>query len=89
MWESTGQEAKPRMGLIDQYIDESWGVADARLKPWGTHVWAVIGYLKAAGGDVEWVAGGFDVPTEAIQAARAYYKRHKALIDARLAMNAV
>ena len=77
------------MGLTDQYIDDSSGVADARLKPWGMHAWAVIGYLKAAGGDEEWVAGGYDVPVEAVQAAQAYYKKHKALIDARLTMNAV
>ncbi len=69
------------------YIDQSWGAGDARLKPWGVQVWAIIGYLKAAKGDEEWVAGGYEIPVEAVRAAQAYYKRHKDVIDARLAMN--
>lgn len=77
----------PLKGALADYIDQGWGVADARLKASGVQVWAIIGYLKAAQGDEEWVAGGYDIPVEAVRAARAYYKKHKAAIDARLAMN--
>jgi uncharacterized protein (DUF433 family) len=45
-------------------------------------VWIVISYLKGA--EIPEVAAAYDVPEEAIVAAIAYYRRHRALIDARL-----
>ena len=73
--------------LIPKYIDTSAGRAEARVVPYGVSVWALVGYLKAAQGDKDRVARDYEVPREAVEAAEAYYRRNKALIDARLAMN--
>jgi hypothetical protein len=81
-----------RAALIKRYIEENPhkpGPADARLKDAGTTVWALISYLdRALGGDVEQAATDYQVPVEAVQAARAYCKGHRKLIDARIAPNA-
>jgi uncharacterized protein (DUF433 family) len=61
----------------------------ARLKDSGTHVWAIIGHWYAVGQQAEYVADDYGIPQEAVEAALAYYDRHRALIDARLRMNAV
>ncbi len=59
------------------------GAAEVRLKGYGVSVWAIIGYWQATG-DIAEVAAGYDVPVEAVEAALAYYKRNRAIIDARL-----
>ena len=78
--------------LITQYIEENPlrpGPADARLKESGVAVWALISYLeRAVGGDIEQAASDYEVPVPAVEAARAYYRRNRALIDARIALNA-
>jgi uncharacterized protein (DUF433 family) len=78
--------------LIARYIDadarRGRGLSDARLREYGTPVWALIGYLRAVGGDIDRVASDYEIPREAVEAALAYYERHKALIDARLLLNA-
>jgi uncharacterized protein (DUF433 family) len=74
--------------LIDRYID--WtphARADARLRKYGVHVWAVIGQLRVANGDGAAVACVYDIPLEAVEAARAYYRRNKKYIDAHLLLN--
>ena len=74
--------------LIGQYIDPEstvTGPAEARIA--GVHVWALIGYLRANGDDADQAAADYDLPHEAIEAARAYYLRHRAAIDARLALH--
>jgi uncharacterized protein (DUF433 family) len=63
------------------------GKDEARLKRSGVSVWAIIGYWKANNGDVAGTAAEYAVPIEAVEAAVAYYERHKALIDNRLAAN--
>jgi uncharacterized protein (DUF433 family) len=78
--------------LIRQYVDPSWdrypgGRADARLRDTGVPVWALIGHLQAVGNDFDRVAADYDLPREAVDAALAFYRRHKDLIDARLALN--
>jgi uncharacterized protein (DUF433 family) len=50
-------------------------------------VWTLIGYWKAANGDVERVAADYRVPVSAVEAAVAYYKRNKAVIDGKIAAN--
>jgi uncharacterized protein (DUF433 family) len=63
--------------------------AEARVKDRWVSVWALIGYLQGgANGDVDEVAGAYDISREAMEAALAYYRRHKCLIDARLEANA-
>src|SRR5262249_27356575 len=78
--------------LIAQYIEENPlrpGAADARLKDFGVAVRALISYLtRAVGGDVAQAAADFEVPGAAVEAARAYYERHRAPIDARIAVSA-
>ena len=74
--------------LITQYIElnpHRPGLDEARLKNYGVAVWALIGYLPAVGNDVSQVAHDYDVPVEAVEAAIAYYRRHRPLIDARIA----
>lgn len=75
------------MTAIEEHILPSADPGEARLRLSGTHVWAIVGYWRAVGGDAARVAHAYSVPTEAIDAALAYYKRHKPVIDARLAAN--
>ena len=77
--------------LIERWIEpHPWkrGVEEARLIDSKVSVWALIGYLRMVDGDVACTAEGYKVPQEAVEAALAYYRRHKALIDGRLAANA-
>jgi uncharacterized protein (DUF433 family) len=77
--------------LIARYIEpnpDRPGVDDARLVAYGVPVWALIGHYDAIGRDAAVVARGYRVRLEAVQAALAYYERHKAVIDARIAANA-
>jgi len=76
--------------LIARYIEPNPhrpGLDEARLVGWGVAVWALVGYLTAVGGDIAQVAEDYDLPREAVEAALAYYRRHKDLIDARIAAN--
>lgn len=77
--------------LIERYIEENPhrpGVDEARVRQHGAPVWALVGHLDAAGGDLDTVAHDYRLPREAVDAALAYYRRHKDAIDARLATNA-
>jgi uncharacterized protein (DUF433 family) len=62
-------------------------VDHAILAGYGVSVWALIGYLRGAHASVEQVAHDYDLPVEAVEAANAYYRRHKRLIDSRIAVN--
>lgn len=77
--------------LIERYIEphpSKPGVSNARLTT-DRHVpvWALIGHLDVVEGDRDQVAHDYGVPREAVDAALAYYGRHKASIDARLLLN--
>jgi uncharacterized protein (DUF433 family) len=77
--------------LISQYIEpgpDTTGPADARIVNAGVPVWALIGYLQANDDDTAAAAADYDLPPEAVEAARAYYQRHRAVIDARLRLHA-
>ncbi len=77
--------------LIATYIEQDPGhpgLADARLKDYGTHVWALIGYLYAVGWDVERAARDYGLPLEAVRAVLAYHQQHQDLIEARIDANA-
>lgn len=74
--------------LITRYIEphpQYPGMDEARLKEYGVSVWALVAYRDAVDGDVSRVAEAYFVPDEAVEAAFAYYRRHKAVIDARIA----
>lgn len=78
-------------GLIDKYIEinpNRPGGANAQIRGFGVPVSALIGYLEAVHGDVARVADDYRLPKEAVEAALAYYRQHKPLIDARLEANA-
>ena len=74
--------------LIAQYIvlpASGAGVERARLVPGGASIWSLITRLQH--GDAEAVlAREYDVPLDAIHAARAYYARHQVEIDAQIAL---
>ncbi len=85
-------DGQAEQALIDRYIAADlydYGPQDARLKDAGTPVWALIGYLEGASGDLARVAADYELPLEAVQAAVAFYHRHRAPIDAKLLLNAV
>jgi uncharacterized protein (DUF433 family) len=78
--------------LIQRHIDPDWdrypgGPADARLRDSGVPVWALVGHLRAVGDDLDQVAADYELPREAVDAALAYYRHHKSLIEARLLLN--
>jgi uncharacterized protein (DUF433 family) len=76
--------------LIDGYIEPYPGrpdPAEVRLKvdEGGVPIWALIGALSEDGENADAVARDYRVRREAIDAAWAYYQRHRAAIDAKLA----
>jgi uncharacterized protein (DUF433 family) len=75
--------------LIEQHImpDPGMGRAEARMRRTGTHVWALIGYLRGAERDPADLAAAYELTREEIDAALAYYRRYRAYIDARLLLN--
>lgn len=76
--------------LIAQYIEENpyrSGPANARLVHYAVPVWALVGYLDDVHRDVNRVAADYDLPVDAVLAALAYYEKHRAAIDARIAAN--
>lgn len=75
--------------LIQRYVDmdsDDRGPAYARLSGYGIHVWAVIGYWKAVQNDTQ-VARDYDIPSEYVEAAKAYYRHYQRYIDAFLILN--
>lgn len=63
------------------------GFGEYRLKDRGVPIWAIIGSLTEDADNVEEVAEAYGLPREAVEAALAFYRRHHAAIDARLAQN--
>jgi hypothetical protein len=63
------------------------GAFDVRVREYGVHVWALIGHAKATGRSAADVAGDYEIPVEAAEAAFAYYEQHQAIIDARIEAN--
>lgn len=78
--------------LITKWIEPNprrLGADEAQLAHYGVSVWALVGYLSAMDWNVAAVARSFGLPPEAVEAAIAYYQRHRAIIDNRRAANAV
>lgn len=77
--------------LIARYIQENphrTGPANVRVMPYGVPVWALVGHLDAVHGNLQRVADDYELPTDVVEAALAYYEQHKQAIDARIAANA-
>jgi uncharacterized protein (DUF433 family) len=62
-------------------LDEYW-LADP-----GVPVWAVVGAYKVEEGKADEVPAAYHLSREQVDAALAYYARHRDLIDNRLAQN--
>ena len=78
--------------LLIQYIAQDpppAHVGDARLVGSDLPVWLLVRELKAAWGNVLQVAADYDLPRDAVVAARTYYLRNAAFIDARIAAEAL
>jgi uncharacterized protein (DUF433 family) len=78
--------------LIERHVDQDVerypnGRADARLRDSGVSVWAIVGFLRVYDNDDRKVAEHFDLSAEEIEAALAYYRLHKQVIDARVTLN--
>lgn len=85
-----GKQVRDRAALIARHVEPhpyKPGRAEWRLKERGVPVWAIIGALTPTGDNADQVADDYGISREAMAAARAYYERHKALIDARLELN--
>ncbi len=73
------------------YIEEDpshRGPARARLRELGVEVWVLVAQLPAMDGNPVRLAEAYGLPREAVEAALAYYRRHKKDIDAQIALNA-
>ena len=73
--------------LIARYIKphpSDRGRAYAWFPAYGHSVAAIVRALRSRGGDVNETAADWEMPEEAVRAAIAFYRRHRALIDARI-----
>ena len=78
--------------LVERHIEPhpdpvKEGYAWYRLKERGVPVYAIIGSMTPTFDNADDVADAFAVSREAVDAAVAYYRQHKAAIDSRLAAN--
>lgn len=76
--------------LIADYLEpDRWrpGEANYRLKRRGIAVWALIGRYRLTPGEdaAAVVADAYGISVEEMRAVLAYYARHQAAVDARLA----
>ena len=77
--------------LIDMWIQPDParpGVEEARIAKYGVPVWAIIGHWRATGESASQVEKDYEIPAEAVAAALAYYRRHQAALETRIAANA-
>ena len=84
--------SNPAEKLIERYVELDPlrpGKSEARLKEHHISVWALAGYFQEGNSDLERAARDFGLPREAVEAAFEFYKRHRAIIDDRVAANAL
>jgi len=76
--------------LIEKHIGLDYerygGRADARLRS-GPSIWAIMVYLDIYDGNRDEIAGHFGISQDEIDAALAFYRRHKKYVDARILLN--
>ena len=75
--------------LISRWIEPGFHRTpdDARIKEHGVHVWALVNYFGLGDLGVKRAAHEYDLPFEAVAAARAYYHRYRSYLDARVLLN--
>jgi uncharacterized protein (DUF433 family) len=77
--------------LIARWLErnpDKAGLDDVRLKDYSIAVWALAGSLRRDGDNaIGRIAREYDVPLEAVEAAAAFYRRHRAIIDNRIDAN--
>lgn len=74
--------------MKDKHIQTDPRTGEARLVASGVSVWALIAYLQSAvDGDVE-RAADYEISIEDVETALDYYHQHRAVIDARILLNA-
>ncbi len=78
--------------LIEKHIDLDYDRypyrrADAWLRESGVSIWVIIRNLDMYQGDRGQVARDFDLSEEEVDAALAYYQRHKKYVDARITLD--
>jgi hypothetical protein len=72
--------------MVEPHADR--GRPYARLKEYGTPIWALINRLgEPTPGKVASVAEEYDIPEAAVRAALRYYARNKKYIDAVIIIN--
>jgi uncharacterized protein (DUF433 family) len=76
--------------LIRRWIRPQTGAVgdqDAVIVDTGIPIWALIGHYKGNGKHASLTASDYELPIEAVEAAVAYYRAHRELIEARLSAN--
>ncbi len=78
--------------LIAQHVGphpSDRGLAEYWLHEPGVSVWTIIATLAVSSGDVDGVATIYAIPRAQVEAAQAFYARHRELIDDRIAQNRI
>ncbi len=73
--------------LINTHLVNVDDPVEARVRSIGVRVWAVIGAYLANQKSIERTADYYSISEPEVRAAVAYYKQHRALIDAKLLLN--
>lgn len=76
--------------LIGRYLEMAPrrpSPAEALLRNSGVPIWALVGHYLAVDRDRYVVAHDYDISLDEVAAAVAYYRRHRQVIDTRLAEN--
>jgi hypothetical protein len=59
----------------------------ARLVEQAVPIWIIIDADRAYDGDTERIAASYAISCEAVEAARAYYRKYREYIDAKILLN--
>jgi hypothetical protein len=59
----------------------------ARLVEQAVPIWIIIDWDQALDGDTEQIAADYAISCEAVEAARAYYRKYREYIDAKILLN--
>jgi len=84
MTTKSGTVDTERLAAMVEQDPRQPGRHNARLKDYGTHVWAIIAYLQGTDWDIAKVARDHEVSEDAVRAAIQYYEQNRELIDAEL-----